>query len=57
MIKKKFTHFSINEIKNLAPNSYDCLFECYEDGEQNGIQTTEYSLIEFEEQKYKLTKI
>lgn len=57
LYKNGKTDLSINEIKGLAPNSYDTLFDCYEEGEQNGIQTSEYALIEYDEQKYKLTKI
>ena len=48
---------TISEIKNNAPTIYKAIFDVYEKGEQNGVQTNTYSLIEFEEQKYKLTKI
>jgi hypothetical protein len=48
---------TISEIKNNAPTTYKAIFDVYEKGEQNGVQTNTYSLIEFEEQKYKLTKI
>jgi hypothetical protein len=51
------TEISIDELKNLAPNCYETIFDCYEEGEENGIQTNEYTLIEYDKQKYKLTKI
>ena len=57
MYKSGKAEWTINEIKNSAPNTYDAIFDVYEAGEQNGVQTTSYSLLEFEEQKYKLTKI
>jgi hypothetical protein len=49
--------YTIAEIKSAAPTTYKAIFDVYEKGEQNGVQTNTYSLIEFEEQKYKLTKI
>jgi hypothetical protein len=49
--------YTIDEIKRVAPTTYKAIFDVYQKGEQNGVQTHTYSLIEFEEQKYKLTKI
>jgi hypothetical protein len=49
--------YTIAEIKTFAPTTYKAIFDVYEKGEQNGVQTQAYSLIEFEEQKYKLKKI
>lgn len=49
--------YTIAEIKSAAPTTYKAIFDVYEKGEQNGVQTNAYSLIEFEEQKYKLKKI
>jgi hypothetical protein len=49
--------YTIDEIKRFAPTTYKAIFDVYQKGEQNGVQTHTYSLIEFEEQKYKLTKI
>jgi hypothetical protein len=57
LLKANRTELTINEIKSYAPNTYDAIFDVYVKGEQNGVQTKSYSLIEFEEQKYKLTKI
>jgi hypothetical protein len=49
--------FTINEIKYSSPTIYKAIFDVYEKGGQNGVVTKDYSLIEFEEQKYKLKKI
>jgi hypothetical protein len=49
--------YTIDEIKNLAPTTYKAIFDVYEKGEQNGVETQMFSLIEFDKQKYKLTKI
>ena len=49
--------FTINEIKYSSPTIYKAIFDVYEKGGQNGVATKDYSLIEFEEQKYKLKKI
>tara|TARA_R110000868_G_scaffold181220_10_gene422110 strand:- start:1959 stop:2522 length:564 start_codon:yes stop_codon:yes gene_type:complete len=51
------TEFTINEIKSSSPTIYKAIFDIYEKGEENGVETNNYSLLEFEEQKYKLTKI
>jgi hypothetical protein len=51
------TEFTINEIKSSSPTIYKAIFDIYEKGEENGVETNNYSLIEFEGQKYKLTKI
>lgn len=57
MYKKGKTDWTIDEIKNTAINTYNAIFEVYSEGEQNGVKTLEYALIETEKQKYKLTKI
>lgn len=57
LYKNNKVELTINEIKNIAPNTYDAIFHVYTKGEQNGVETKSYSLIEFDEQKYKLTKI
>lgn len=56
LYKNGKTDLSINEIRSLAENCYETIFDCYEEGGENGIETSEFSLIEYEEQKYKLTK-
>ena len=57
LYKNNKLDLQINEIQSFAPNCYETIFDCYEEGEQNGIETNEYSLIEYDKQKYKLTKI
>lgn len=37
---------TIEEIKRLAPTTYNHLFDTYEAGEENGVVTTRFSLIE-----------
>lgn len=56
LYKNGKTEIEINELKNLAPNCYETIFDCYEANGENGIQTNDYNLIEYEKQKYKLTK-
>lgn len=54
--------FTIHEIEELAPKTYDVLYECCEeDDEQNGIETSKFRLIEItkendEEITFKLSK-
>lgn len=57
MYKSGKAEWTIDEIKNNAINTYNAIFEVYSEGEQNGVKTLEFSLIETEKQKYKLTKI
>lgn len=38
--------FLLEEIKQLAPKSYNVIFTTYKSGEANGIETTNYSLLE-----------
>lgn len=45
-----------DEIKAKYKNSYNTLFEHYVDGEQNGIETTNYSLIEKSEEIFTISK-
>jgi len=45
---------TIDEIQDNAPQTYSVLFDAYEDGEQNGIITSKYSLIEGTDRKFTL---
>ena len=47
---------SIDELKSFAPNSYRVLFDAYEPDEDNGIQTTYYSVIEKEDNIFHISK-
>jgi len=40
------TSYSIDELKNKAKKTYNELFQAYENGSENGITTSKYSLIE-----------
>lgn len=46
------SEFSIDEVKSKAPKCYDAIFESYEEGEQNGVETQYYSLLETEKDTY-----
>ena len=48
------TSYSIDELRNLARKTYSELFNVYENGGQNGITTTKYSLIEDSNKKFNL---
>ena len=44
-------------LKSHAPKTYNVIFENYEEGETNGIETSYYRLIEKENQVYSISKI
>jgi endo-alpha-1,4-polygalactosaminidase (GH114 family) len=48
------TVYSIEELGNKARETYNVLFDLYQDGEENGIVTTKYSLLEDKDKTYKL---
>lgn len=54
--------YSIEEIEQLAPKTYDTLYDvCEEDDEENGIETSSFKLIEIrdtekEESTFKISK-
>jgi hypothetical protein len=37
---------TIEEVRNFAPKTYNLLFDTYSEGEENGVVTSKYSLIE-----------
>lgn len=57
MYKSGKQDWTIDEIRSAGKNTYNAIFEIYIDGEQNGVKTSNYSLLEIEKQKYKLTKV
>ena len=57
MYKSGKQEWTIDEIRNSGKTTYNAIFEIYSEDEQNGVKTTNYSLLEIEKQKYKLTKI
>lgn len=48
---------SLNDLREKAPFVYEIIFENYEEGEQNGVQTSNFKLVETEpgSQKFTLT--
>lgn len=48
--------FQIEELRDLAPTTYDCLFDTYEPDEENGVETSRYKLIEKENETFYLSK-
>lgn len=58
MFESGKTSWPIDEIKTAAKNVYDAIFVGYKDGDENGVETTNYSLIETsEKQVYSLKKL
>jgi hypothetical protein len=47
---------TFDELKYLAPKSYNHIFETYTDGEANGIETSHYKIIETETEIFNVTK-
>ena len=50
--------WDIEDIRRSAKKTYDLLFDSYEDGEANGVETSNFSLLEIEddEMTFTLTK-
>jgi hypothetical protein len=40
------TSLTIEELSKVAPTTYNLLFDTYTDGEENGVVTSKFSLIE-----------
>lgn len=51
------SEFSLNDLRVKSPTAYEIIFDIYEEGEQNGIQTNNFKLVETEagSQKFRLT--
>jgi hypothetical protein len=48
--------FSIDDIENFAPKTYDLLYEvCEEDDSENGIETSRFKLVEIEDENEEVT--
>jgi DNA integrity scanning protein DisA with diadenylate cyclase activity len=48
--------FEFSKIKSIAPNTYNVLFENFDDDGDNGIETNKFSLIETDKEIFTLTK-
>lgn len=57
LYKNNKTELKIDEIKSYAPTVYKAIFDVYKSGEQNGVQSDKFSLLETNEQEYKLEEI
>jgi len=56
MVKGGKTSFNLEELKSLSKTAYEVIFNSYEEDEDNGIETTNFSLIETSEYQFTLTK-
>lgn len=50
------TAWKIDDLKEPAPETYACLFDIYKDGEENGIQTNLFMIVEKEDKLFHITK-
>ncbi|MES2287608.1 MAG: hypothetical protein V4547_18075 [Bacteroidota bacterium] len=51
------TSLTLAEIKTSAKNAYDIIFDAYKEGEENGFDTTYYSVRETEKEVFTISKI
>lgn len=56
MFKTGKVKWSVDELKVRAKTTYNTLFEHYNDGEENGVETSNYKLLETGEEIYTLSK-
>jgi hypothetical protein len=47
---------SLNDLKNSAKKVYNLIFDTYESGEENGVETSHYTLIETDKEIFTLNK-
>jgi hypothetical protein len=59
LFKSGRTTLNFSQIRNFAPTTYECLFETYGQDEENGIITSNYSIIETSpnSEKFNISKI
>ena len=56
MFKTGRKDWDVQSIKSASPKTYHLLYSTYDDDEENGVSTTNYSLIETEDEVFTLTK-
>lgn len=56
LFKEGKTTLTLDEVKSRAKTAYNLIFEAYTTGEQNGVETDKYSLLEGEKEVFTLTK-
>ncbi len=54
--KTKVEVLTLEELKSKAPKSYSLIFDAYKAGEENGLETSNFSLVETESNNFKLLK-
>jgi hypothetical protein len=55
--KDNIRELSASELKQKARTTYDLIFESYEEGKKNGVETSYYLMIEEQPHKYILKKL
>ena len=48
--------FTLDEIKRIAPTTYNVIFDAFDEDEDNGVETNKFKLIETDEEIFTLTK-
>lgn len=56
-LKDGKTKVSLADLKSISKTAYDIIFENYEAGGTNGVETTNYSVIETEKETFTITKL
>lgn len=56
LLKTGKTNFNFDELKKSAKRTYDVLFDGYEEGYDNGIETSRYNLIETDKHLFTISK-
>lgn len=56
LLKSGRNNFNFDDLKRSAKKTYDVLFDGYEEGYDNGIETSRYNLIETDKHTFTITK-
>jgi hypothetical protein len=56
MMESGTKEWSIEQVKSVAKKTYNVLFDNYEEGDENGIRTSKYSLIETKPKIFTISK-
>lgn len=56
LLKSGTSEIAFEDLKSKAKNTYNVLFDSYEENEQNGIKTTKYSIIETKKNIFTINK-
>jgi hypothetical protein len=55
-LKDGKTKVKLEELKGISKTAYDTIFESYKEGEENGVVTSHYSVLEAEKELFTITK-